>query len=239
MNNIPAQTNKGFFIWALILLLLALVGFWPSYFLPLSQCTFNYPVSMIHWHVVFTFAWLLLLVIQPGLKIKKQMHWHRRLGLLGLFLALGLIITGYQVQVQFMQHYFQLNETSHAVQLPFFRLITLLVFTLCFFFAMLFKDRAWHKRLLILGTMTIMQAGFARLYLNYWGELELAGLYGAITHVVVMVLFVIWDRMTHGRFHPASLWGSVMITLLVFGTAPLAESSWWSGMAHWMVSLNP
>ncbi len=226
-HSASSKTNKGFFYWGLIMLVVALIGFWPSYFRPLFQHTFNSPVSLTHWHAAFTFLWLLLLVVQPLLVTLRKIKWHRMLGGLGLLTAIGVIYTGFMLQVQFMQHYFNLHELIHAVQVPFFRLMTLLVFTVCIVLAMAIKDRSWHKRLLFLGTFAILEAAFARFFLNYFGMLELSGLLGAVTHVGIMVYFVMWDRLRLGRFHPVTLWGAILITLVTFGTAPIADSGWW------------
>ncbi|TDR23570.1 hypothetical protein [Marinicella litoralis] len=219
------------------MLLLALLAFWPSFFKPVIQGSFNSPVSLIHWHASFVFLWLLLLMVQPLLISLKRFAYHQILGLLAVLVVIGLVYTGFMVQVKFMQHYFKLNEWVHAVQVPFFRLVTLLVFTVCFILAMLIKDRSWHKRLIFLGSFAILEAAFARLYMNYMGVLELAGLLGALTHIGIMAYFVFWDRIVLGHFHVVSLWGSIIITAFIFGTAPIAETQWWFGVAQSIASL--
>ena len=102
---------------------------------------------------------------------------------------------------------------------------------------MLIKDRSWHKRLIFLASFAILEAAFARVFLNYMDVFELSGLLGALTHVGVMAYFVIWDRIELGRFHVVSLWGSIIITLLIFGTAPIAETQWWFEMAQTIAAL--
>ena len=235
---IGKKRNKGFIYWGLAMLMVAVLGFWPSYFSPLIDGTFKGPVKLIHWHAIFTFSWLLLLVIQPLLINLRRVAYHQLLGIFGVLVAFGLVYTSFMVQVQFMQHYFSLNELVHAVTVPFFRLVTLVVFTLCFLLSMLIKDRSWHKRLIFLGSFAILEAAFARVFLNYTEVLELSGLYGALTHIGVMACFVIWDRIKLGHFHVVSLWGSIVITLIIFGTAPIAETQWWSAMAQSIAAMG-
>ena len=213
------------------MLLLALLAFWPSFFKPVIQGSFNSPVSLIHWHASFVFLWLLLLMVQPLLISLKRFAYHQILGLLAVLVVFGLVYTGFMVQVEFMQHYFKLNEWVHAVQVPFFRMVTLLIFIICFLLSLLIKDRSWHKRLVFLGSFALLEAAFARLFLNYMGQLELSGLLGTLTHIGLMVYFVIWDRLTLGRFHPVSLWGSIAITLIIVGSAPIASTTWWFDIA--------
>jgi|GEM_PF-4289791 len=219
------------------MLLVALIAFWPSFFNPVLQAKFTSPVSLTYWHASLIFLWLLLIVIQSILISFKRIAFHQILGLFSIIIAIGMIYTSFMLQVQFMQHYFSLNELTHAVQVPFFRLITLLVFVVCFILSMLIKDRSWHKRLILLGSFALLEAAFARLFLNYSAAFELSGLFGTLTHIGVMAYFVIWDRIMLGHFHLVSLWGSVSITLLILGTAPVAESSWWFEMAKSMAAL--
>lgn len=234
--------NIGFVVWGLAMLFIALIGFWPSYFQPTLASTFNSPVSMMHFHVITTFVWLLLLVIQPLLVYLNIIVWHKYVGLFSLLVALGLIYSCMMVQLQFMHHYASLDEHAHAVLVPFFRLVTLLIFTVCIVLATLVKDRSWHKRLIFLGSFAILEAAFARLFLNYFQLLELSGLLGALVHVLVMVIFLTWDRLRLGYFHPVSLWGTIVITLVTFGSAPVANSAWWADvaaqMATWVTSFN-
>ena len=222
----------GFLWWSLTLWLVAVVGFWPGYIHPLVKQTFQSPVSLTHGHAAFCFGWLSLLVMQAWLQVTDRRSWHRLLGLLGVGVALGVVITGVILQAQFMQHYLNLGETQHAIRVPFFRLVTLLVFAVSVGLALGLRDRSWHPRLMLLGTLSLMQAALARLYLHHWGVIELAGLYAAVTHGVLMAYFVWWDRIKLGYFHPASLWGSVFIAAVIFGTAPAAESVWWSQLAQ-------
>lgn len=224
--------NLGLFWWTLALLMVALLGFWPGYFQPVLSQSFQSPVALTHTHAVCSFAWLGLLMSQAWLQAHRRHQWHRRLGLLGVGIALGVVISGFGLQVQFMQHYLALGETQHAIQVPFFRLVTLLVFAVCVMVALWHRDRTWHPRLMLLGTLSLMQAAFARLYMHHLGVIELAGLYGAITHLVLMAYFLWWDRLREGHFHPVSLWGSVLIAAVIFGTAPVAESRWWSQLAQ-------
>ena len=77
VNQISGKKhNKGFIYWGLAMLMVAVLGFWPSYFSPLIDGTFNGPIKLIHWHAIFTFSWLLLLVIQPLLINLRRGAYH-------------------------------------------------------------------------------------------------------------------------------------------------------------------
>ncbi len=235
MNN--HQPTQSFFYWGLGMLLVSVVAFIPSYFSPLINNTSIGPIKFVHWHALFVMLWLLLLVIQPWLVSQRKIKLHQILGVFGILIAIGVIYTSLMVQAQFMHHYLSLNELTHAVKVPFFRLMTLLVFTACVVLSLVIKDRSWHKRLIFLGSFAILEAAFARLFLNYMGVIELSGLLGALTHLGIMVFFVIWDRIELGRFHIVSLWGSVIISVLIFGTAPIADTQWWFAVAKNLSSL--
>ncbi len=109
----------------------------------------------------------------------------------------------------------------------------MLIYAICVAVAIALRGRPdWHKRLMILGTFTLLEAPLARMFANVLGMPQnISGPMGAISHIVLMILFVIWDRRAQGRFHPVTVWGSILITLVVFGTAPIVGTKWWQELA--------
>jgi hypothetical protein len=88
------------------------------------------------------------------------------------------------------------------------------------------KDVQTHKRLMLIGSIAVMDAAVAR-----WPGI------GATSNPVVtfflltdlfLVPLVIWDFRTRGRLHPATLWGS----LLLIASQPFRL--WLSGTAAWL-----
>ena len=113
-----------------------------------------------------------------------------------------------------------LDNTGDAVFTPFFRLLTLLVFAVCVITALVRRNRSdWHKRLMLLGTFSLLEAPISRFYGNVLDLGDISGLLAAVSHTVLMIIFLIWDRRMLGRFHRVTVWGTIIITLVIFGTA--------------------
>lgn len=67
-----------------------------TYFLPLLRGSHDFQL-LHHPHGLACFAWMGLLVWQTGLVAKGQVARHRGIGLVGLLLSGGLIVSGYWI----------------------------------------------------------------------------------------------------------------------------------------------
>lgn len=79
-------------IWMLLPLVIAVAGFYFSYWSKFSSVPFHQ-----HLHGLTALAWYCLLVIQPWLIIKKNNKLHRNIGFIGLIIAGGLIFSALQI----------------------------------------------------------------------------------------------------------------------------------------------
>lgn len=79
-------------IWMLLPLIIAMAGFYFSYWSVFLEAPFHQ-----HLHGLTATSWFVLLVIQPWLYRKNNIHLHRQFGLAGLFLAGGVVFSALQV----------------------------------------------------------------------------------------------------------------------------------------------
>src|SRR5690606_31142690 len=77
---------------SIIGLMVAVIGFGKTFFLPLSTGSFKAP-PIVHIHGGFAFAWVALFVIQPTLIHFRNYRTHMVLGVFGVFIAAGISIT--------------------------------------------------------------------------------------------------------------------------------------------------
>lgn len=80
-------------LWFALILLVAVIGFWPSYFSRLRGTS-----ALSHFHGTTAIAWLALLIVQGWLFRARKLRWHRLVGrtsfvLVPLFVMSGLLIT--------------------------------------------------------------------------------------------------------------------------------------------------
>jgi hypothetical protein len=216
----------------MICLIISLVGFWPSYVAPTISGIYHSPSPAMQWHVLCSALWLALLVVQPWLVQHRQINLHRRVGVLGVLVAAGLVITGVLVQLDLMAYHASKGDAANAVNIPFIRFTLLLRFAVCVSMAIALRHRPdWHKRLIVLGTHPLLQSSFDRLAANVLGWTEIRGLVAFAGHMGLMALFVVWDRRKTGYLHPITKWATLMMFLFYFLSPPVAEMEWWRDVA--------
>src|SRR5262245_4481584 len=88
---------------AIALLVTALVGFAPTYYLKgVTHAPALGPLA--HVHAAASTTWLVLLVVQSGLVAKRRVAWHRRLGLFGAVLAAVMVPLGALMAIDAARH---------------------------------------------------------------------------------------------------------------------------------------
>ena len=210
--------------------LVILMGFVPDVVHKFKKHGFNYPLA-VHIHAAVYVSWLSLLTAQTFLIGSGRLALHRRLGMFGAGLAALVVLTGLAAT------YVVLNlnlETPRAD--PAF-ISTLLVDVLnfaCLATAALLSrgDRGAHKRLMLLATMSLLQAGFVR----WWGPAMraaygtgfLGGWLADFLGVSLLVLGLgVYDLVTRRRLHPAYALGAIWILSWQLIAKWLYVSPWW------------
>ena len=96
--------SRGFTLWGLACLIIAVIGFWPSYIAPTIAGTYIDAAAMMPWHVLSTALYLVLIVSQPALVQSDRVDIHRVFGFLGALVAIVVVFTGVVVQIEVMGH---------------------------------------------------------------------------------------------------------------------------------------
>jgi hypothetical protein len=190
---------------ALVIAAATFVGFAPSYYLAAIYGT--KPLSiLLHVHgIVFT-AWILLYVAQTGLIAAGRTDIHRILGPFALALAVAMVPLGIATAIITKQ----VAAAHHAppqgppLVFPLGAILTFAV--LVGAGAALRKRSAWHKRLMLLGTIAILTTPLARV--TRFTHIGLSPAFGGmILTDILLGALVIYDVRTRGRLHAATLWG--------------------------------
>lgn len=82
-----------FTVLSVLMLLIVLIGFAPSYFLR-GAVFAPLPSLLVHVHGAVFSAWILLFVIQSSLVSTGHIHFHRKLGVLGAVIAGLMVVLG-------------------------------------------------------------------------------------------------------------------------------------------------
>jgi len=149
--------NSSFFFIALIGLVF--VGFSKTYFLRLDE---SFP-PIIHLHVLFIGAWLLLITSQAFLIRQNQGPTHRQLGELSYVLAPMILISGlYLARIQFEARlgYWNLSANLQSLWLAVSHFA---LFGAFFGLAMVYrKQRLLHARFMIIATLLFVPPALVR-----------------------------------------------------------------------------
>jgi hypothetical protein len=215
---------------AVAFLIIALVGFTPTYFTPLFAGHYTPPSPWMHSHAISSLAWLLVFLVQPVLILRGQRASHRWFGRIGLLVAIATLVTGLGLQVDLLP-----LAPGDLVNLgpSTARFISGLgVFAPAVVLAIVYRRRAaWHLRLMALATMSLMAAPFVRIMVLYLHTPpEIAGPVSGLIGLAMAAALPIYDRWAHGKVERISWWvlGSVFLSQLLI--VVLLSTRWWTGL---------
>jgi len=183
------------------------VGFAPTYYLrPYFQATSLAPILRLH-GLVFT-AWILLLLTQTSLVAAHRTDLHRRLGFAGAALAGLMVVIGLTAAIVSGRRDVAAgsDEALSFLTTPF---ADMLVFLALVVAAIGYRRRTEaHKRLMLLATISILDAAVARWPLALIGTSPYA--FFVFTDVFILI-GIAYDVVSRRRVHPAYVWGGALI----------------------------
>ena len=128
--------------------LIAVVGFWPTYFGPLVTGTIAQPL-LIHIHATVFTGWLVLFLTQAILAATKHVTWHLRLGKIGIGYGALLVVVGLSTGVMRSS---RLPLGGEAEDLLFAATADMVVFSGFFAAAIVYRrEPQVHKRLMMVA----------------------------------------------------------------------------------------
>ena len=179
--------------------------------------------AQVHLHAAVFTAWILLYVVQNWLIVRGSITRHRQLGVLGAGIAAAMVALGIVTTVMAVE--------QHRVP-PFFPPGVFLVLDvlgivgfgiLTAWAIALRKQAAWHKRLMLCGTILVMSPALGRIL-----PMPLLGSYAPLAVFASMAVYVIvgmlFDVRAHGRVHPAYWWGAGVLVVTQMSVGPLGFS---------------
>ena len=235
--RISRVTEHRFFLWMTVAIsATVLIGFSRSFYLrPLFP---NFPAPhepffLVH-GIVLT-LWFALLFIQAELATVGRVKMHRVLGawgaaLAGAVLLLGIVAT--LIAATRLNGF--LDVPIPAPQFMIVPLVDILNFGVLVAVAIVRRrDTQAHKRLILLASICMLDAAFAR-----WPGVHNTGqIVYFLFNDLFLIPMIIWDWRVLGRIHSATLWGGIWfllsepLRLLISGTPA------WLAVAHWLMRL--
>jgi len=183
----------------------------------------------VHWfalvHGAIMSGWLLIFFVQSVLAAYGNLKFHRQLGLfsvgLGIIVWLSMVIATIRPFVTYAPPVGAPEWDGLLIQL-----YGIILFGILFTWGILVRKKATvHKRLLLLATMVLMQAGIDRI--PFLPGLGVAIFVRFIYLDTLIIPLLIYDLVTIKRIHKMTVIGSLIIIIVQFSVTMTFGSSGW------------
>jgi hypothetical protein len=231
--KVRTRVDRRMYFWAsLACALIAITGFSRSYYLKFLFVRPELP-ALLHVHGAIMSAWCVLFIVQTYFVATHQVPLHRRLGIIGAFLAILVVVAGTYLTVEATAR----EVRDHVVRQFHFlfglNLVNLVDFSIFVATALALRARPqFHKRLMLLATVTLLAPAVARIVLLFThnGMSQLWAFDFCILACVVM------DTVVQRRLHPAFGWGAGLVLGSFHLTFIAVGSKWWLPFVAWTFS---
>jgi hypothetical protein len=199
-----------------------------------------YP-TIIHVHGVTFVSWLLLLTVQALLIRNRKVRLHRRLGVAAAVLAPTMVVVGLITSLTLDR--LELPTSKADPAFLSIQLFDLLEFgTLAIAAVAARKMPSAHKRLILLATLSIADAGFARWLGSslHFGDGVIFSYIELFLPTGLLILGIgAYDLMTRRRLHPAYVAGAALIFSGQLTACWLYHDAAWKAVATGVIKAWP
>ncbi len=243
----PRRTMGTFYVWmAALFVLIAFSGFAETYWLQLPAGTFT-GSPLLHLHGLVFSAWTLFFLSQTWLASSGRMQHHRAWGVAGVALATAMVFVGLATGIASMQKGVAEGYAQGARAFAIVPITAALVFAVLVAWAVVtVKKPETHKRLMMLATLSILQAPLGRFFfLTVGGGGGPGSRPGsgppapvattAAPGVLVALLILgtaLYDWRKNGRPHPVYLIGGAVVAIVEVGRTMVGDAPQWQAIAE-------
>jgi hypothetical protein len=244
-------TNQRFYVRiAYACAAVAVLGFAPTYWIPLLSGGLEL-APITHLHAIVFYGWLTLLIVQTRLAASRQLVRHRELGVLGVAVATAMCFVGTGAAVQSVRQAQAAGFGDAGLAFSVVPLSGIVFFAALFTLALVNVKRLdVHKRLILVATISLLQAAVGRVFLLALGADPPTAATTAPPPVFVTVvpglvsdLLLVWamlhDKRTLGHVHRVYWAAGAALLVLQVIRIPIAETDAWTSIARFVLTLVP
>jgi len=230
-----SREHQIFWGMSVLIALVVFIGFARTYFLAGFFHAKPFPAPIIHVHgMVFT-SWIALLVIQASLAANRRADIHRRLGIVGFVLAPFVLVLGILVAHEMLSRLWAVPgfdaRAIYAVALS-----EVLGFAVPVAFALRLRHKpAYHKRLILIGTIAMTTAAFGRWPVHFLLHKPLPAM---MAMFALLALLAVFDMLSMRRVHPATALGGIWVVVIELTAIGVGHTAAWQNFATHMHSLG-
>jgi hypothetical protein len=187
---------------------------------------------LVRLHGTLMFGWIALFVTQTVLVARHRVDLHRRLGIFGAVLAAAIVVTNTAtLAIAFHLGGDHLPSFIPAPEFLALALFDVLTFALLVSGGIALRGySAWHKRLMLLAALMVLDAALQR-FISVYTSWDLDA--GVARDLLVLVCVGV-DTLRYRRLHPAFIVGGVLVAV----TDPLARMvaalPFWPHVCAWL-----
>lgn len=203
------------------------VGFAPTYFLRASPTPLP---TYLQVHGFFFTTWIALFIAQTSLVAARRTDIHRRLGWATAALAVVMVGVGTAAGIWAMRRQVEAGFAAQAQAFLTTPLFSMVAFAVLVGAAIRFRrDTQMHKRLMLLATISILDAAVARLPFEFlrtsnWNYLPATD--------VFLAAAILYDVASRRTVHPAYIWGGLLLVIEQALRIPIGETAAWQAIAR-------
>ena len=243
-GDIAAPARYFYFNMALACMATALLGFAPTYFVPLARGSFS-GAPVVHFHGLLFFTWTLYFSLQTWLMASGRTAWHRSLGIVGVSLATAMTIFGVLVAIEAMKRSAALGQADAGLAFAIVPLSGIAFFAVVFALAVGATRRPeTHKRLMLLAAISLLDAAVARWFLTFLAPPGPLGpppvavtIPPAFVAYLLLVVAIVHDRRRLGRVHPVYVYGGVALIAVKLLNLPISTTGAWHHFAGALLAM--
>lgn len=236
-------SSRWFYAWmGVTIVAVALIGFMPTYFVPLLQGQFAAP-PIIHIHGLIFFGWTILFASQTWLVASGRTPAHRTWGMLGVAWATAMVFVVFATVAVRINILSAAGYRTQALAFSWIQIGGILLFAAIFTLAIVnIRKPEVHKRLILLGTIALLDAPIARWFLVFLAPPVAPGeiapppplfitIPPALVADLLIIVAMIYDWRTRGRPHPVYLIGGALVLAYQLTRPLIGDSAVWQSIA--------
>ncbi|MGB1262419.1 MAG: hypothetical protein ACPG52_05865 [Cognaticolwellia sp.] len=223
-------------LWLLIPFVLTIAGFYLSYWRVFDEAPWRQ-----HMHGLSATAWYILVIIQPWLIHNKSTSFHKKLGIIGVFLAGAVVFSALQVMPYQVVNEFLPDILKYGFS--FGDICALTGFSICVILGVLnAKNLNEHARWLISTVFWILLPATARLVYfpmltAYEGNPPLTYIQAVyfcwiITTVIPLLFMMYLDYKKEKKVYNSYLFTLLGVSFYTLAIAPMGKWQWWIDICH-------
>lgn len=235
-NQLNTKLFPKAHLWLLIPFVLTIAGFYLSYWSKFNQAPWRQ-----HIHGLSATVWYILVIIQPWLIHNKPSKYHKKLGIIGIFLAGAVVFSALQVIPHQVVSEFLPDVLKYGFS--FADICALAGFSICVIVGVWnSRNTNIHARWLISTVFWILLPATARLVyfplLNvYEGNppityLQAVYICFVVTTFLPLLYMIFLDYKKEKKVYKPYVFTLIGITLYTLAIAPMGKWQWWIDICH-------